>query len=74
MARFFLSLVGLTAIGGLLALPSVASAADPVLLPALPLLWAKAWAIGYSLAFLGVLLGLIPICFPSRRKAEQTDD
>ncbi len=33
------------------------------------ILFAKAWAIGYAIAILGVALGLVVVCRPSGRKA-----
>ena len=39
---------------------------------AVPLLIAApTFAIGYALVFLGIILGLVPIVWPSRRKAEK---
>jgi hypothetical protein len=34
----------------------------------LPVLFAKSWFIGYGLVFLAVLLGLLALLIPSRRK------
>ncbi|MDP6446836.1 MAG: hypothetical protein QGG36_02945 [Pirellulaceae bacterium] len=39
----------------------------------LPVVLAKVWALGYALVFLGILLGLVPLAWPSRRKAEKKE-
>jgi hypothetical protein len=41
---------------------------------ALPVLFAKSWAIGYALVFLGILLGLLAVTIPSMRKALRKKD
>ena len=38
-----------------------------------PVLFAKAWFIGYALVFLGIALGLAVVCRPSKRKAPRAD-
>ena len=41
---------------------------------ALPVLFAKSWAIGYALVFLCILLGLLAVTIPGMRKALRKRD
>jgi hypothetical protein len=41
---------------------------------ALPVLFAKSWLLGYALVFLCVLLGLLAVLIPSRRKTLRARD
>ncbi len=46
----------------------------PLLSAALPPLLAKSWALGYSLVFLGILLGMLAVLIPSFRKSVRKRD
>jgi hypothetical protein len=41
---------------------------SPIVLSTLPALLAKSWALGYTIVFLGILLGLLAVLIPSLRK------
>ena len=46
----------------------IARASEVPYEPALPVLLGKSWALGYTLVFLGILLGLLAVLIPSMRK------
>ncbi len=46
----------------------------PIAFSALPFLLAKSWALGYTIVFLGILLGMLAVLIPSLRKVVRTKE
>jgi hypothetical protein len=46
----------------------------PLALATVPALLAKSWALGYTIVFLGILLGMLAVLIPSLRKVVRTKE